>query len=532
KNEPNNFLFSSNGGNWLFDFRRVFMHGQYLEQLCCFFWDKYEDEFPFQVGGLETGAIPFVTGIILEGQRRGKQVHGFFIRKQRKLSGIGNRIEGKLTDEKIIIVDDLFHSGESINIVRQALEADKRDIYKIFVWLNFGSSRGKSFLEQYDLSLDFEFSLSDFGLNLGATHLNAPKHIFRYASVTPPCDTLFVGSHANRFLEVPKSNPLKYGKNIYIGGESGKFLSLCSDTGRVNWEFQVDQTRGHKNILSSPLRVDDTIVFGSYDGNLSALDINDGSLKWSFIESDWIGSSACFSSKDASIFIGLEHGGTQHKGSFACLDYQGGEKKWEIFFDDYVHCSPAYHRRFGLVFCGGNDGRLVCARSDNGNIVFELQLSAPIKGGFCFSEDETTLYFGCFDSYVYAIDVLSGKLCWKYKTNNAVYAQPFCLGNNIYIGGTDKYFYHISTDDGSLLHKIETHGKIFAPPVLIDETILAFASNDSHIYFYDFVQKKVLFRIRHPERISTQLIYDTATQKLYVYDFLNRLSVYPLFGYL
>jgi len=66
KKEESNFMLSSNDWNWIFDFRKPFLQGKTLSSFSSFFWDKYEEEFPFQVWWLELWAIPLISWIIME----------------------------------------------------------------------------------------------------------------------------------------------------------------------------------------------------------------------------------------------------------------------------------------------------------------------------------------------------------------------------------------------------------------------------------------------------------------------------------
>lgn len=531
KEQEDNFFFTSNDANWIFDFRKVFMQGKLLQEFASFFWDKYENEYPFQVGGLELGAIPLITGIVMEGVKRGKNINSFFVRKERKTSWLWNVIEGNLDDTQIIVVDDLFNSGATIDKVRMSLLDEEKKIYKIFTFINFWSIEWKEFLEKNELNLDYEFTLSDFWLDGFGNSLDMEQKHYKMPVIFPDFQKLHQWKNANKFLEVPKSNPLKVGKNIYVWSEGWKLSCICSDTGNIVWDFEVGVVSGHKNILSSPLSLENTIIFGSYDGNLYCLDKDTWRTIWSAPYSDWIGSSPSCCQKAWTIVVGLELSGMTHKWSLAGLESASGEKKWEVFFDDFVHCSPWVSQPYGLVLCGGNDGKLVCVRSDNGTIIFERKFEAPIKWWFSFSEDGKHAYFGCFDNHLYCIEVLTGQIVWQYKTDNIVYATPIIKGNDIFFGSLDKYFYHLDSK-WELVEKIKTFGKVFSKPVPIMDDLIVFGSNDSYIYFYNYKEKKVVFVIENKQRITTSVIFDDTYKHLYVYDFLNILTKYNLTGFI
>ena len=106
---------------WLLDIRKLFLNGDDLELVTEAFWDCMEDRLPFQIGGLEVGAVPLVGALIVKARQRGHNINGFIVRKSRKKSGLCNQIEGVLNQHPIVIVDDLANSGSSLRRVHAAL---------------------------------------------------------------------------------------------------------------------------------------------------------------------------------------------------------------------------------------------------------------------------------------------------------------------------------------------------------------------------------------------------------------------------
>src|SRR5262245_51156419 len=85
-----------------------------LDAYAEFFWQRFSALYAFHVGGLESAAIPLVSAIVMKSVEKKKPVNGFYIRKSRKRTGLLNSIEGTLTKEPVILVDDLINSGGSI----------------------------------------------------------------------------------------------------------------------------------------------------------------------------------------------------------------------------------------------------------------------------------------------------------------------------------------------------------------------------------------------------------------------------------
>ena len=66
------------------------------------------------VGGLEVGAIPIATGIILKARlKHDENISSFYIRKKPKDHGLKRLIEGN-PKPPIVVVDDVITGGESI----------------------------------------------------------------------------------------------------------------------------------------------------------------------------------------------------------------------------------------------------------------------------------------------------------------------------------------------------------------------------------------------------------------------------------
>jgi outer membrane protein assembly factor BamB len=171
------------------------------------------------------------------------------------------------------------------------------------------------------------------------------------------------------------------------------------------------------------------------------------------------------------------------------------------------------------VICGSNDHRVIVCDALTGEIFSDQKISGEVKWGFGFSGDGVMAYFGSWDGHMYAIDLLSGEIVWKYKTDNIVYTTPLVTLDGIFFGSYDKYFYHLSPQ-WECIKKIKTKGKIASSASLIVETIVVFASNDGRIYLYDTKKCTVITTILHDERITTRILY--SSPDIYMCDHMNQ----------
>lgn len=73
------------------------------------------------IGGLEMGAVPLVSPVVMESPKFGRRLLGFFIRKEAKSHGTMKMIEGEpIKGKHVVVLDDVTTSGGS------AMEAVKR----------------------------------------------------------------------------------------------------------------------------------------------------------------------------------------------------------------------------------------------------------------------------------------------------------------------------------------------------------------------------------------------------------------------
>jgi eukaryotic-like serine/threonine-protein kinase len=80
----------------------------------------------------------------------------------------------------------------------------------------------------------------------------------------------------------------------------------------------------------------------------------------------------------------------------------------------------------------------------------------------------TTVFIGCDDSYLYALNVINGSLLWKFKTGASIFqASPALSNNMVFIGSGDSVVYALSADTGELLWSRSVIGNLqMSSPVI------------------------------------------------------------------
>jgi outer membrane protein assembly factor BamB/tRNA A-37 threonylcarbamoyl transferase component Bud32 len=92
-----------------------------------------------------------------------------------------------------------------------------------------------------------------------------------------------------------------------------------------------------------------------------------------------------------------------------------------------------------------------------------------------------TVYIGCYDNNLYALDAKTGDFKWKYATEGGIPTRPAILDNMIFVGSEDFRLYALDADGGELLWTYYTEGPIRSSAI-ISEGHLFFGSDDANLH--------------------------------------------------
>ncbi len=508
--------FDGSERNWLFDFRNIFLNPESLNLIVDIFWELFEKEYPFQVGGQEIAAIPPVSAIVLKSLQIDKPVNGFIIRKSRKPTGLQKLIEGKINNNKIILIDDLMNSGSTIIRQIKILEEQGKKVDYIFVLTRFRDEEYYKFLQEKQIKLVSLYTLADFKLSRTEKKENIlPQNLKEIYHIQSP--------NPNYFHVVPKSAPAIDEEKIYFGSDNGYFWALNQKNGETAWKYKVGLRAHGKSIFSSPAIHNGIVYFGSYDGNVYALDTQTGKRKWVFMEADWIGSSPAIAPDLELLFIGLEFGLFKKKGGIAALDLKTGKKKWEYEeIPEYVHCSPAYCPEKKMVAVGANDFCVYMFDAKIGKLKWKFQTEGEIKASLIFDIKNNLILFGSFDKHLYALDIDSGGIKGKFATYDIIYSTPLVYQGNVYVASFDKNLYSINLKTGELNWRFSANGRFLASPVIIEDKIYIGAT-DGKLYEINIQTGKMTDFFQATERITNKIAYNAKTKRFFLPTYANEI---------
>ncbi len=514
------FFITTDGiaGTWIFDFRAILLQPQHLSKITKLFWESF-DAGSWQIGGLESAAIPLIAGAILTAPTQ-ISTTGFFIRKSRKKDGLLRMVEGNLTNAPIILVDDILNSGKSLKRQVEILESLGKKVSAIWTILQYRDTAYYEYFHARGIRIISLFTLNDFSDSIPVA--NITPLIAKPKQEAFVADWFFKSDKPSYQHVLPKSAPVLDNERVYFGADNGTLWALNQEDGSVAWSYKVRFGSNGKYIFSSPTLSKNTLFFGAYDGNFYALNKNTGEKRWVFMEADWIGSSPCVAENLGLIYVGLEFGFFKKQGAVVALDMATGEKRWEYGIPGLVHASPAYSSHHNTVVCGSNNNTLYALDAKTGTLRWQFEAGGEIKAGCAIDEDRGLVCFGSFDRSIYILDIHTGALKHRVETDEGIYASPLVYDGYLYIGSLDKHLYCVNLDTGKVEWVFATNGRIFATPIIADGELLI-GSNDARLSVLDPKTGKEKGSFQAIERIVNAPAYNPATRNIFVPTFANEL---------
>ncbi|WP_244667475.1 PQQ-binding-like beta-propeller repeat protein [Xanthomonas sp. D-109] len=513
-------LITKKGGSylWLFDLRRVFMRRAALEQIAEAFWERNAARPPFQLGGLETAAIPLLTALLLTAPKERGPVNGFIIRKDRKTTGMGNAIEGDVLDLPIVLVDDSLNSGNSAEKARAVIAAAGHALDEVFVVVDFLSKAGMQWRKTHAISVQTLFTLKDFDL---PPEQSAPPPTQAYRELWR---TATPGGFA--FHVVPKSAPLLVGDMIYRGCDAAKMQAFSAETGGLVWEYPVTGAAyTKKGIWSCPAYHDGRLYFGAYNGTVYCLNAASGEEIWTHPDGDWVGASPLLVPRHKLLYVGIEYVRPWAQGSLAAYAMDTGEKIWEHQVQKLQHGSPGYWEGGDLVIWGSADHETLALDARTGRIAWRFKTRRSVKYAPAVDERRGLTAFASFDKSIYVLDVATGEKRGEWQTDEICYTTPLFAGNKLFCGSGDRHLYVIDIDTMQLIKKINLRSRVYASPKRIGNRVIV-GSNGGRVVEIDIDTLETVGVLQLPDAVTNGVAISPDERRIYVSTYMNHLYAF------
>ena len=265
---------------------------------------------------------------------------------------------------------------------------------------------------------------------------------------------------------------------VYVGSSKGELLALDLETGKLRWKYATGE--GGFIGESSPAVSDGVVFVGDLAGLVHAVDARDGKRLWTFKTDGEVKSSAAVAGD--IVLVG------SYDTYLYALDRRTGKPRWKLQTDGPVHATPAVHN--GVIYIAGCDETFRAVRVADGKVLFEIPLGAYT--GASTLVDGERAYVGTFNAEVFALDLRARKIAWRYRDPDREfpYYSSAALDRTsngraiVILGGRDKAIHAIDAASGKSVWKFATRARVDSSPALAGGRVYV-GSNDGKLYVLD-----------------------------------------------
>ncbi|MBL7063098.1 MAG: PQQ-like beta-propeller repeat protein [Anaerolineae bacterium] len=203
-----------------------------------------------------------------------------------------------------------------------------------------------------------------------------------------------------------------------IGNSDGNVYALDVESGALKWVFET----GHR-VWATPLIISDTVYIGSMDRHLYALDLSTGEERWSFqAEGAFAGTPALWND---TLFIGA------FDDRFYAVDARTGAERWHFAGENWFWGSPVVYD--DTVFVADVNGNVYAIDAKTGDQIWRQALNAQVRAGPALAEDGNKLFVGSQkDGTLYALDTADGFMIWSQESEGQALSTPAVSGAMVY----------------------------------------------------------------------------------------------------
>jgi outer membrane protein assembly factor BamB len=308
-----------------------------------------------------------------------------------------------------------------------------------------------------------------------------------------------------------RGSPVLAGNTVLFGSGDGHLYALDAGSGRERWRASLGGA-----VASSPAVRDGTVFATSRERSVTALDLVTGAVRWRFETGPdlpfawgwdfWLSSPAV---SNGTVYVG------SGDGRLYALDARTGRRLWSAQTGGRVRSSPAVAD--GVVYAGSMDGKLYALDAATGKEVWVFEAEGASLDSQKFGFDRTSIvsspavtadlvFVGSRDAHLYAVDRKSGRQRWSvaHKIDymkgepavSWVLGSPAFSDGRVFVGSSDGRFFHaVRADTGEEVWRFKTPGNVLSSAALSGGRLF-FGGEEGHLFALDATTGTELWRFR------------------------------------
>jgi outer membrane protein assembly factor BamB len=259
---------------------------------------------------------------------------------------------------------------------------------------------------------------------------------------------------------------------VYVGTQRGELVALNLSDGGVRWRYAAGNPIGE----SSPAVSRGTVYVGDLAGFVHAVRAADGRRAWAFKTNSEVKSSPVVSG--ARVLVG------SYDTHLYCLSTAGGRPLWKVKTNGQVHATAGVAE--GVAYIAGCDEILRAVRVSDGRVLFEVRSGAYTGASAALLAGNA--FYGTFNNEVLGVNLVARQIGWRYANRDRqfpFYSSAAVIDARVVVGGRDKYVHCLDAYTGRPHWTFPTQARVESSPAVADGRVF-FGSNDGRFYVLDF----------------------------------------------
>ena len=264
---------------------------------------------------------------------------------------------------------------------------------------------------------------------------------------------------------------------VILGSNNGEVIALNIDSGAVLWKTPVSS-----EVMSVPVVANGIAIIRTTDGSVIALNEKTGQKVWSYEHNvpalTVRGTGAPLVIED-TIIEGYDNG------KLMALRLEDGKYVWESSVtipkgrsevERLVDIDVDPIEARGVIYTASYNGGSAAVSILDGDVLWRNEAVSSHTG---LSQDEQYLYISNSDGHVLQLDKRTGSSLWEQKDlHGRKLTSPVAYQGNVVIGDFDGYVHWLSSTDGRQLARVQVAGDaIDAKPIVVGGTVYIYAKD-------------------------------------------------------
>jgi len=231
-----------------------------------------------------------------------------------------------------------------------------------------------------------------------------------------------------------KINPLLDGDTLYVASADGEVAAINAENGKLYWDRSLELP-----ISGGVGKHDDSLFLGGADGLVLRLSATDGRELW---RAEVSGEVLAAPQGNGDMVVAQTY-----DGKLIGFDYESGEQRWVYTSDVPVltlrgTATPLIYGDFAVA--GFADGKVVAVSLSSGNVVWEARIAIPqgrseidriVDVDGTFATQGAELYVASYQGRVVAMEMRAGRKLWQ-RNVSSVSGVSVGFGN-VYVADDD-----------------------------------------------------------------------------------------------